>query len=98
LFREILPNISGSVVADAGPRLAGAFLIIAALNYLGIGVNPPAPDWGAMIFENRSGLTVQPWPVAAPIIMIVALTISLNLLGDAIARNLGRSVDATSGR
>ncbi len=96
LFREILPNISRSLVADAGPRFAGAFLIIAGLNYLGIGVNPPVPDWGAMIFENRDGMTIQPWPVAAPALMIVLLTISTNLLGDAVARSLGRSIDVES--
>jgi peptide/nickel transport system permease protein len=96
LFREILPNIARALVADAGPRFAGAFLIIAGLNYLGIGVNPPSPDWGAMIFENRDGITIQPWPVAAPAIMIVVLTISINLLGDAVAGNLGRSIDVES--
>ncbi len=96
LFREILPNIARSLVADAGPRFAGAFLIIAGLNYLGIGVNPPSPDWGSMIYENRDGMTIQPWPVAAPAIMIVVLTIGANLLGDAVARSLGRSVDVES--
>jgi peptide/nickel transport system permease protein len=93
LFREILPNISRSVVADAGPRFAGAFLIIAGLNYLGVGVNPPAADWGAMIFENRDGMTIQPWPVVMPAILIILLTISTNLLGDSVARSLGKSID-----
>lgn len=91
LWREILPNIRGTVLADAGPRLSGTIILIAGLNYLGIGVAPPTPDWGAMIFENRSGLTLQPWAVAAPALLIVLLVIAVNLLADAYARSTGRS-------
>ena len=96
LRREILPNIRGTVLADAGPRLSGTIILIAGLNYLGIGVNPPTPDWGAMIFENRGGLTLQPWAVAAPALLIVLLVVSVNLLADAYARSIGRS-GATDG-
>lgn len=91
LRREILPNILGSLFADAGPRLSGTIVLVAGLNYLGIGINPPTPDWGAMIFENRDGLTIQPWAVAVPAILIVLLVVSINLLGDAYARSIGRS-------
>lgn len=89
--REILPNILGPLLADAGPRLSGTIILVAGLNYLGIGVNPPTPDWGAMIFENRLGLTVQPWAPLAPALMIVVFVISLNMLGDAFARTYGRA-------
>lgn len=92
LRREILPNISGVLLADAGPRLSGSIILVAGLNYLGIGVDPPAPDWGAMIFENRGGISVQPWAVAAPAIVVVAVIIFASLLGDAFARESGRSV------
>lgn len=91
LRREILPNIRGSVLADAGPRLSGTIILIAGLNYLSIGANPPTPDWGAMIFENRQGLTLNPWSVAVPALFIVLLVVSVNLLADAYARNTGRS-------
>ena len=91
LRREILPNILGSVLADAGPRLSGTIILIAGLNYLSIGVNPPTPDWGAMIFENRSGLSLQPWAVALPALLIVLLVISINLMADAYVRGIGRS-------
>lgn len=93
LRREILPNMVGVIVADFGPRLAGSFLLVAGLNYLGVGVDPPTPDWGAMIFENRSGLIIQPIAVLAPIVMIATLPVAVNLLGDAVARSMGRSVD-----
>jgi ABC-type dipeptide/oligopeptide/nickel transport system permease subunit len=92
LRREILPNISGVLLADAGPRLSGSIILVAGLNYLGIGVDPPAPDWGAMIFENRGGMTVQPWAVAGPAIVVIAVVIFASLLGDAFARASGRSV------
>lgn len=92
LSRELLPNISGVLFADAGPRLTGSIILVAGLNYLGLGVDPPTPDWGAMIFENRGGMTAQPWAVVAPAAMIVVLVLSLNLLGDAFARGQGRSL------
>jgi peptide/nickel transport system permease protein len=92
LRREVLPNITGSLLADAGPRFSGSIILIAGLNYLAIGVSPPTPDWGAMIFENRSGMTVQPWPIAAPAVLIVVLVVSINLLGDAFARSRGRRI------
>lgn len=92
LRREILPNITGVLLADSGPRLSGAIILVAGLNYLGVGVDPPTPDWGAMIFENRGGMTVQPWAVAAPAAIIVALVLFASLLGDAFARVSGRTV------
>jgi len=96
LRREILPNISGALIADAGPRFSATLILIAGLNYLAIGVNPPAPDWGAMIFENRQGMTIQPWGVAAPAVLIIVLVLSANLLGEALARSRGRHVTEES--
>ncbi len=66
LLREILPNISGTVVADAAPRLTVSILLVASLNFLGLGVQPPNADWALMISENRPGMTIQPWSVAVP--------------------------------
>jgi peptide/nickel transport system permease protein len=91
MLYELLPNMVGTIVADAGPRLSGSLILVAGLNYLGIGVNPPTPDWGAMIFENQPGLAAQPWAVLAPALVIIVLAVSLNLVGDAWARTLGRS-------
>ncbi len=89
LYREILPNIVGTVVADAGPRFTGSILLVAALNFFGIGIPPPHADWGLMISENRVGMMLQPWAVAAPALCIAALTISINLVADHFARSLG---------
>lgn len=94
LRREILPNIWGPIVADGGPRFTVSILLVAAVNFLGLGLSPPAADWALMISENRAGITINVWSVLAPAMMIAALTISINVVADAIAGGLGRSVEA----
>jgi peptide/nickel transport system permease protein len=93
LRREILPNIWGTVVADGGPRFTVSILLVAAVNFLGLGLSPPAADWAMMISENRSGITINMWAVVAPALMIAALTVSINVVADAIASRLGKSVE-----
>ena len=94
LTREILPNITGTVAADAGPRVTVSIFLIAGLNFLGLGVQPPAADWALMITENRQAISIQPWAVAAPVILIAVTTLAINLVGDALARSQGRTLDA----
>ena len=91
LVREVLPNILGPVLVDAGLRFTYSILIIASVNFLGLGLQPPNSDWALMIGENRSYLAVNAWAVLAPAAMIAILTIGVNLTGDAVARSLGRS-------
>ena len=86
LFREILPNIRNIVVADAGPRFTVSILLVAAMNFLGLGQRPPAANWALMISENKDGLTQNPWAVLIPALMIAVLTISVNILADAVVR------------
>jgi ABC-type dipeptide/oligopeptide/nickel transport system permease subunit len=93
LGREILPNIALPILADAGVRLTGSILLVASVNFLGLGLQPPSADWALMISENRQGLTIQPWAAVVPIILIAGLTIAVNLVADAFARGLGRSVE-----
>lgn len=84
--REMLPNIRRPLLVDYGLRLTAGILLVAALSFLGLGLKPPAADWGLMIGENRIGLTVQPWPVIAPIIAISLITIGINLALDGFRR------------
>jgi len=91
LWREVLPNILAPVLVDAGLRFTYSILIIASVNYLGLGLQPPSSDWALMISENRQYISLNPWAVLAPVAMIALLTIGINLMGDAIARSLGRS-------
>jgi peptide/nickel transport system permease protein len=60
--------------------------LIAGINFLGLGLQPPASDWGLMIQENRLAVSVQPWGVLLPVLAIGLLTIGTNLLTDGFAR------------
>jgi hypothetical protein len=58
------------------------------MNYLGLGLAPPASDWGLMTSENQSLIGLNPWSVGAPAMMLALLTISVNLLADAYVKTL----------
>lgn len=85
LGREILPNITGPLMVELGLRLTYSIGYVASLSFLGMGVQPPAADWGLMINENRIALVVQPWGVLLPVIAIALLAIGTNMLSDALA-------------
>ncbi len=91
LGREILPNVTPVLLADLGLRFGVAIVLIASVNYLGLGLAPPASDWGLMISENRNYITLNVWAVLAPAIALASLTIAVNLVADAYVRTLGRS-------
>jgi peptide/nickel transport system permease protein len=88
VFREILPNVSGPVLAEFGLRLTYGILFVATLSFLGLGVQPPSPDWGLMVAENRGLLTISPWGTLLPALGITLLAISLNLIADALSKCL----------
>jgi peptide/nickel transport system permease protein len=85
---EILPNITSQVLIEFGLRLTWSIGLIASLSFLGFGRQPPAADWGYMIYENLLGLNIQPWGVVTPIILIALLTIGVNFITDGIQRSL----------
>jgi ABC-type dipeptide/oligopeptide/nickel transport system permease subunit len=91
VWRELLPNIAGPIFADVGLRFTYSIILVASVNFLGLGLQPPAADWALIISENRSGLDLNPYAILAPALLIAVLTIAVNLVGDAIARALGRS-------
>ena len=86
IFGELLPNVISPLLVEFGLRLTYSIGLIAGINFLGLGLQPPQADWGLMIQENRLSLTVQPMGVLLPIIAIALLTIGTNLLTDAFAR------------
>lgn len=86
---EILPSVRSPLLVDFGLRLTTAILLVAALSFVGLGLQPPAADWGLMIGENRIGLNVQPWAVIVPAAAIAALTIGVNLIIDGVGRRTG---------
>jgi peptide/nickel transport system permease protein len=84
---EIVPNIRSTLLVDYGMRMTAAILLVSALGFLGLGLQPPAADWGLIVGENRLAILVQPWPVLVPITAISLLTIGINLLIDGIRRD-----------
>src|SRR5207237_899959 len=86
LLGEILPNITSPLMVEASLRLTYSIGLIAALSFLGFGLQPPRADWGLMINENRQALTVQPWGTVTPVIAIALLTIGTSLIGDGLSR------------
>lgn len=82
---EILPNIVSPLMVEFGLNLTFAIGTIASLSFLGFGMQPPAPDWGLMINENRVGLVIQPYSVLVPTALIAILAIGANLVTDGVA-------------
>ena len=82
VFREIVPNLVPTFIADFGYRFTGAAYLVAALSFLGLGLGPSSVDWAVMISENRTGILFQPLAVLAPAIALMTLTVSMNLAFD----------------
>ena len=82
MLREILPNIAGPMLADLGLRFVYAVLLLAGLSFLGLGVQPPAADWGSLVRENIGALADGGASVIAPALAIASLTIAVNLVID----------------
>lgn len=85
---EILPGIIGPVLADFGLRFVFIVLLLSSLSFLGLGVQPPNADWGALVKENIGGLSFAAPAVIFPSIAIASLTISVNLLIDNLPRKI----------
>jgi peptide/nickel transport system permease protein len=88
VIREILPNIVGPVAADFTLRITWGIIALSTLSFLGLGVQPPQPDWGLMIQEGRSSLRVAPLVAIIPAIGIACLSVGFNLAADAMVRHV----------
>ncbi|MCB1492828.1 MAG: ABC transporter permease [Rhodobiaceae bacterium] len=82
VLAEILPNVVAPVIVEATIRVAFAIMTLATLSFLGLGAQPPSPEWGLMISEARGHLFRSPWPVLVPGAAIALVAIGFNLLGD----------------
>jgi peptide/nickel transport system permease protein len=96
LWHEVIPNITGTLLAELALRLNYAIIFITTLNFLGLGVQPPSSDWGLMVSEGRLFLGHRPLISIVPALMIGALAIGVNLLSDQIAAHLARNVEHSS--
>ena len=81
-FRHILPNVTAPLIVQVSIGLAYAILTEAALSYLGLGTQPPAPSWGTMLNEGRTYLETAPWMSIFPGLAIMFAVLGFNLLGD----------------
>jgi peptide/nickel transport system permease protein len=86
IFGELLPNVTSPLLVEIGLRMTYSIGLVAAISFLGFGLQPPAADWGLMINENRLSITVQAWSVLLPVLAIGLLTVGTNLVTDGIAR------------
>lgn len=83
-FVHILPNIVQPVLVQASIGTAGAIMAEAFLSFLGLGVTPPSPSWGAMLNEARNHLFDAPHLVVFPSVLLMVTVMSLNLVGDTV--------------
>jgi peptide/nickel transport system permease protein len=95
ILREILPNALSPLVAELGLRFIFAVLFISTLSFLGIGIQPPAADWGGIVRENKEGLVYGVSAALIPALAIAALAISVNLVADWV---LSRTTSLKGGR
>jgi peptide/nickel transport system permease protein len=90
LFVHILPNVLPLILAYVVLDFAFALVNLAGLSFLGLGVEPGTPDWGRMLFENRTILFTNPVALLLPAAMVILTAVSMNLIGDWLFERLTR--------
>jgi ABC-type dipeptide/oligopeptide/nickel transport system permease subunit len=83
MFRTVLPNIISPIIVYISLTMPTAVLAAAALSFLGLGAQPPIPEWGAMLVNARDFLVTAPWVVLSPGLTIFVVTLGINLFGNA---------------
>lgn len=95
IFREILPNTLSPLLAEFGLRFAFSILFLSTLSFLGLGIQPPAADWGGMVKDNKDGIIFGISAALVPGSAIAALAVCVNLVVDWL---LGRTSSLKGGR
>jgi peptide/nickel transport system permease protein len=88
LSREILPSVLPALTVEGALRFSYAIFLVASLGFLGVGVQPPSPNWGLMVAEARPHAAALPWSLAFPAAAIALLVVGVNLMADGIKRTL----------
>jgi peptide/nickel transport system permease protein len=86
LFREILPSVLPALAVEAALRFSYAIFLVASLGFLGVGVQPPSPNWGLMVSEARHHVDQLPWALYFPAGAIALVVIGINLMADGLKR------------
>lgn len=84
LGKHLLPHLLSSIIVFGTLGISTTVLLEATLSFLGVGVQPPMPSWGNIIFENQTYFSTAPWLVFIPGLLIVLLALAFNLVGDAL--------------
>ena len=82
ILRHIIPTAIGPIIVQATLAMGSTILIISSLSFMGMGIQPPQPEWGTMLYEGRDLIRTSPYLVIFPGIAIALAVLSLNLLGD----------------
>jgi peptide/nickel transport system permease protein len=90
MVAEILPNISGLVVAEGTARLAAAIFAAATLSFLGLGIEQPSPDWGLSVALGRVFLQTAPWIVLFPALALASLVVAATVVADGLRLRIER--------
>jgi peptide/nickel transport system permease protein len=85
MIRHLLPNAAGPLLVAATLAVGDVILLEAGLSFLGLGIQPPTPSWGAMILDAKPVLVTAPWTSLFPGLAIVITVLSVNLIGDALS-------------
>lgn len=91
LFREILPSVMPALTVEGALRFSYAIFLVASLGFLGVGVQPPSPNWGLMVSEARPHSSLTPWALFFPAAAIALLVIGVNLMADGVKNTLQSS-------
>ncbi|MEP7284244.1 MAG: ABC transporter permease [Chloroflexota bacterium] len=92
LSREILPSVLPALVVEASLRFSYAIFLVATLGFLGVGVQPPAPDWGLLVASARNYASSAPWMLFFPCAAIGLLVVGVNLMSDGLKSILQTSI------
>ena len=84
LARHVLPNAVSPVIVQMSLQFATSILLLAGLGYLGLGAQPPTPEWGSMLAQGRAYMRTAPYLVIFPGVVISLVVLALNLMGDAL--------------
>ena len=82
IFKHILPNAMGTLIVEGTLTMGKSIILIAGLSFIGMGIQPPAPEWGAMLSEAKNYMLNYPYLMYAPGIAIVLTALSITLIGD----------------
>ena len=93
LWRHVMPNTLSPIIVAASLGIATAILDAAALGFLGLGAQPPTPEWGLLLSRNRGYMFTSPWMVFFPGLSVMFLVLGFNLLGDGLRDALDPKLD-----